>query len=122
MDAEREPELSLTLYYKGRELFEAGNASEAVRYLAESWALSPHANTAYQLALAFKLLGNTEDAHRWFAEAYQLNARNGMIATAHAAALSEQGSNGDACDVLETLLTHMPTYGPARKLLTSLRP
>ena len=121
MGEESEREDSLTQYYEGRVLLEAGDAAGALRLFQQSWASGSHANTAYLMGVACGMLGNVAESHVWFARAYELNPANSMIGTGYAKALHEQGRKDEAVAVLARVLEGAPTYGPAKRLLDALR-
>jgi hypothetical protein len=120
MGDENDTSRASVLYSMGRALLEGGAASEAVDFLRRSWSISPHAHTAYFLVKALHAIGDVHESRRWNAEAYQLNPRNSMIATAHASALSDAGAVSDAIKILYGVLDQTRTYGPAKKLLGEL--
>ena len=122
MDTHPDHERSIDLYYKAKELLASGDTSQAIACLKDSWAIAPHANTAFTLGTSLHSLSEIAQAHEWIAMAYQLNPRNSMIATAHARSLLEQGQTPQARDLLRTILNHTPTYGPAKQLLEALQP
>lgn len=113
---------STALYNDGLLNLEQGRLELALDCFVRSWALAEHAMTAYRLGHVLKGLGRSSDSSDWFARAYRLHSRNAMIATGYARSLLEQHQAEDAVVVLNELLTHMPDYGPARALLSALRP
>lgn len=121
MGEESDREDSMTQYYEGRVLLEAGDAAGALRLLQQSWGSGSHANTAYLMGVASAKLGSMAESHEWFARAYELNPANSMIGTGYAKALHEQGRKDEAVAVLGRVLDGTPTYGPAKRLLDVVR-
>jgi len=114
-------EPSTAVYHDGVMNMEQGRLELALDCFVRSWALAEHAMTAYRIGHVLAALERSSDSSNWFALAYRLNSRNAMIATGYARSLLEQHRVKEAAIVLNDVLTHTPTYGPARDLLSTLR-
>lgn len=113
---------STDIYYDGIENMEQGRLEAALDCFMRSWASAEHAMTAFRIGHVLAAMGRSSDSSNWLARAYHLNPRHAMIATRYAGSLVELHRAPDAVMILQELLTHSPAYGPARELLSTLRP
>lgn len=103
-------------------LLDNGQWQDAITFFLMSWDAEPHATTAFRISEILRHLDRKEESHTWIETAYRLSYRHNQIATAYASSLLDRGLANEAIRILNDVLERTPTYGPARKLLDSIKP
>ena len=113
---------SYTLYNEGVFALENGNLDDAYQFFQASLKLDEHFKTYERLYEVSVALGKSEESVHFLEKAYQLNPQNDKTAILYAKMMILTGKLEQAKLILDSILARNQTYGPARKLLTSLKP
>ena len=108
-------------FLEGRVAFERGDFEGALRLFESSERQEPHFKTKLFIARIHAALGRETEAFSAFVEAYNLNPHHPQTSVEYAQALLSREEHKEAARILRRVLERNRTYGPARKLLGTIR-
>lgn len=115
-------EESLAAYRRGMVALENTQPQEALKHFQRSNEYCEHFKTHHRIARVLRALGRDDEAGEHFERAWQLNPHQSQVATDYAEFLFECGRRDTALSIVEAVLQHNSTYGPARDLKQRLDP
>ena len=109
-------------YVEGRFLLESQRFDEALKVLTESHQELPHFKTALYLSECCRAMGLNTERSFYLKCAYELHPKSNEAATRYAEDLLKTGFTSAGMNVLKSVLSRSPEYGPARKLVLTVSP
>ncbi|MDE6593781.1 MAG: hypothetical protein K2K57_12060 [Oscillospiraceae bacterium] len=114
-------DLSLDLYYKGREKLCKGEIENAIDLLNKSIELYPHAGAYAMLHKCYMKKGMPEKAFECIENAFKENPKGDMIGYEYAKMLMELwGDREGACEIIRQIMGRNSTYKKAAVLLDEI--
>lgn len=113
-------ESAITLFNKGRMLFDSFRNIDAIPYLEESLVLDDHFKTRELLGECFEVAGDFDRALFEYTKAVELNPRSNRTCCLLGSLLFITGKKTEARDIIVEVLSRTPTYGPAKDLLSMM--
>jgi tetratricopeptide (TPR) repeat protein len=108
------------LYYDAQEASSQHDYLRAVDLLQRSIEIADHFKSREVLGQCYERLGDRPGAIGEYRRALELNPRSNKTAHLLASALLDEGDLAAASAIVASLLDRCPTYGPARKLLSTI--
>ncbi|MGM0554960.1 MAG: tetratricopeptide repeat protein [Myxococcota bacterium] len=113
---------SLAAYRCGMVALENAQPQEALKHFQRSNAYCEHFKTHHRIATVLRALDRDDESGEHFERAWKLNPHHSQVATDYAEFLFEHGRRDAALSIVEAVLQHNTTYGPAKDLEQRLDP